>query len=86
MDLAKKVGKIKFPCRLNLNFEEIKDFSLVISNDAGEEIVVGYDKQQNQYFIDRTRSGKVDFQKEFAARHVAPRLTDQSKMNIIIVN
>ena len=85
VDLAKRTGKIKFPCRLNLSLEEIKDFSLVVSNDAGEEIVVGYDKQQNQYFIDRSRSGKTDFHKDFAARHVAPRLTGKSKMNMTLI-
>jgi fructan beta-fructosidase len=85
IDLAKRTGKIKFPCRLNLTMEEVKDFSLIVSNDANEEIVVGYDKQQNQYFIDRSRSGKTDFHKDFAARHVAPRLTGKSKMEMTLI-
>lgn len=85
VDLAKKTGKIMFPCRLNLVLDEIKDFSLAIANDAGEEVVIGYDKKQNQYFIDRTKSGKTDFQKDFAARHVAPRFTDNGKMNLSLV-
>jgi fructan beta-fructosidase len=85
VDLAKKTGPVKFPCRLNLTLDEIKDFSLVIANDAGEELVIGYDKKQNQYFIDRTKSGKIDFQKDFAARHVAPRFTDNGKMNLSLV-
>jgi fructan beta-fructosidase len=74
-----------FPCRLNLAFDEIKDFSLVIANDAGEEIIIGYDKKQDQYFIDRSRSGKIDFQKDFAARHVAPRFSDKGKMDLSLV-
>ena len=74
MDLAIKTGKIKLPCRININLEKIKDFSLVVSNDAGEETVIGFDKKQNQYFIDRTKSGKTDFQKDFAARHIAPQI------------
>ena len=85
IDLAKKTGRIKFPCRLNITLEEIKDLSLVIANEAGEELVIGYDKQQNQYFIDRSRSGKTDFHKEFAARHVAPRFTSKSSMNISLL-
>ena len=84
-DIAGKAGKTKFPCRINLSLEEIKDFSLVVSNDMGEEIRIGFDKKQNYYFIDRTKSGKTDFQKEFAARHVAPRFTDNTKMNISLV-
>ena len=73
IDMAARIGKVKFPCRINLSLEEIKDFSLVLSNDKDEELVIGYDKKQNQYFIDRTKSGKTDFQKDFAARHFAPR-------------
>ena len=28
-----------------------------------EELTVGYDKMKNQYFIDRSKSGKTNFQK-----------------------
>ena len=85
IDMAARIGKVKFPCRINLSMDEIKDFSLVFSNDKGEELIIGYDKKQNQYFIDRAKSGKTDFQKEFAARHVAPRLMDNTKMNISLI-
>lgn len=85
IDMAARIGKVKFPCRINLKMDEVKDFSLVLSNDKGEELIIGYDKKQNQYFIDRTKSGKTNFQKEFAARSVAPRLTDNSKMSITLL-
>jgi len=85
IDLAGIAGKIKFPCRLNLHFEEANNFSLIVSNDMGEQLIVGYDKNQNQYFIDRSKSGKTTFQKEFAARHVAPRFSDQAKINISLL-
>ncbi len=85
LDLATKTGKLKFPCRINLNLDELKDISIAISNDAGEEVVIGYDKKQDQYFIDRIKSGKTDFEKGFAARHVAPRFTSQSKTDISLV-
>ena len=85
MDISGKTGKVKLPCRINLAIDKIDDFSLVISNDLGEEIKVGYDKAQNQYFIDRTKSGKKDFHKEFAERHVAPRFSNNAKMNMVLV-
>ena len=50
------------------------NFSIVLANNAGEEIVVGYNKKTNQYYIDRTRSGKIDFEKGFATIHTAPRI------------
>ena len=85
LHLTHKTGKINLPCRLNLSFQESKDFSLIISNELNEQIVIGYDQKQNQFFIDRTKSGKTDFQKDFAAKSVAPRLTPNPKMNISLV-
>ena len=85
IDIASKTGKVNFPCRINLSMDEIKDFSLIISNDTGEELIIGFDKKQNQYFIDRTKSGKINFQNEFADRHVAPRFTGNKKMNISLL-
>ncbi len=84
-DLAKKTGKVNFPCRIDLSSDEMKDFSLILSNDIDEDVVIGYDKNLNQYFIDRTKSGKTDFQKDFAAKHVAPRITDANSMNLSLI-
>ena len=84
-DLSKKIGSLKFPCMLNLKLEEIKDFSVVLSNDVNEKLIIGYDKKLNQYFIDRTSSGKTDFKNGFAAKHFAPRFTVNKKMNISLV-
>ena len=83
--VSEKFGSSKFPCRINLSVDELKDFSLILSNDAGEELVIGYNKEENQYFIDRTKSGKTDFQKDFAALHTAPRFSKVSKMNMSLV-
>ncbi|MBC7507509.1 MAG: GH32 C-terminal domain-containing protein, partial [Ferruginibacter sp.] len=84
-NIADKAGKLKFPCRINLSTDVIKDFSMVVSNDREEELVIGYKKQQNQYFIDRTKSGITAFNEGFAARHVAPRLTANAAMNLSLV-
>ena len=85
LDLSAKAGKISFPCRLDLEFEDINDFSVVLSNSNKEEVTIGFDKNQKQFFIDRTHSGKTDFQKDFAARHVAPRFTDNKLMNMSLI-
>jgi fructan beta-fructosidase len=84
-DLSALTTKVTFPCRINLSLEEIKDFSLVLSNDLHEKLIIGYDKKLNQYFIDRTSSGKVDFQNDFAAKHSAPRLIGNQKMNMSVI-
>ncbi len=85
-DLSELIKKdIVTPFRLDLSLEEVKTFSLILSNHLGEKLVVGFDKNLNQYFIDRTNSGKVNFQKEFAAKQIAPRLAENKKMNMSII-
>ena len=83
-EFAKKL--VSLPCRIDLRLKEPEDFSLVISNDLGEKVIIGYDKKMNSYYIDRTASGKTDFQKDFAAKHIAPRLavTNQIDLSIIL--
>lgn len=84
-NVSSKIRNINIPCRLNLELENATDFSVVLSNDLGEETVIGFDKEINQYFIDRTKSGKKDFHNDFAGRHFAPRFTSSSKMNLSLV-
>jgi fructan beta-fructosidase len=85
IDITKKTGPLKFPCRINLSLDKPNDFALVLSNNLNEELVMGYDKPHNQYFIDRSKSGKTSFQKDFAARHIAPRFTDSNKINMTLI-
>jgi fructan beta-fructosidase len=86
VDLSRLIKKdITIPFRLNLELNANANFSLTLSNDLGEQLLLGYDKESNQYFIDRTHSGKTDFQKDFAARHAAPRLTENTNMNLSII-
>jgi fructan beta-fructosidase len=48
-------------------------------------LTIGYDKKSNQYYIDRTLSGNVDFKKGFSAIHYAPRIDNKQKMNMSII-
>jgi fructan beta-fructosidase len=85
-DLSQKTGKINLPCRLNLNMEVLQNFSVALSNEMNEQVVIGYDKENSQYYIDRTKSGKADFYKGFAAKHMAPRFENvpQADLSLII--
>jgi fructan beta-fructosidase len=84
-DIAEKIKGLSLPCRINLDFDPIKDFSIVLSNGMGEETKIGYDKSNNRFYIDRTKSGKAGFQKDFAAIHTAPRLATTSRTNISLL-
>ena len=58
-ELVPKVLPDQYEIKFNLN--QISNYTLVLSNDAGEKLTLGYDKANNRYFIDRTKSGKVGF-------------------------
>ena len=63
------------PAYCQLKSEQLEDYSIVLSNDQGEELVIGYDKQANQYYIDRSKTGKTNFDSGFGKKHIAPRLS-----------
>jgi fructan beta-fructosidase len=78
-------GKVSIPFKLTLEMPEANDFSFVVSNEAGEKVIVGFDQRSNQFYIDRTNAGKKYFHQEFAARHVAPRLTQEKKLDLTLI-
>jgi len=46
---------------------------------------VGYDGPTNSFYIDRTKSGKTDFEKSFPARHTAPRFAATKETDFVLV-
>ncbi|MDP4247350.1 MAG: GH32 C-terminal domain-containing protein, partial [Bacteroidota bacterium] len=62
-----------------------KDFSIVLSNAAGESLTIGFDKASDRYYIDRRHAGLAAFHQGFAATSYAPRLTRDSKATLTLV-
>lgn len=73
-NLTDKVKKLKGPARLSMTSDQIKTFSIVLSNSKREKVVIGYDQQANQYYIDRSEAGIHDFYNGFTKKSVAPRI------------
>jgi fructan beta-fructosidase len=84
-DLTGKTGALTGPARIEIKSDKPGDFSMNFTNQQGEKIVVGFDKSTNNYFIDRTASGKVDFNKAFAGKHTAPRLSKNTNTDITLI-
>ncbi|GAB3992277.1 glycoside hydrolase family 32 protein [Spirosoma daeguense] len=84
-DLTAKIGNRNDTYKLILTALATRDFSIVLANDRGEEVVVGYDKGANTYYIDRTKSGKIDFEKGFAKRITSPRLSTDKNLSLTIL-
>ena len=71
--------------RLDLTTENNEDFSIILQNDAGDMLLIGYEKAKNQYYIDRSASGKNDFEKGFGAKHTAPRIAVDRSLSLTLV-
>ena len=78
--LIKQKGTKNLPGQflLKFNIEKLNDYSIILSNEKGDKLIIGYDQAGNRYYIDRTQSGKVDFNPDFAKIAYAPRLTKAS--------
>jgi fructan beta-fructosidase len=84
-EVSGKIGKLEGTAQLTFTSDKIENFSVVLSNDLGEKLILGFDKAANQYYIDRANSGKTSFEKGFAGRHVAPRLSTSDSMNMSLI-
>ncbi|HEY4062106.1 MAG TPA: glycoside hydrolase family 32 protein [Puia sp.] len=74
------------PYRLHLAMTGDSSFSIVLSNSRGEQVVVGYDKDNHRYYIDRSHSGVTDFNTAFATRpSFAPRIGAYKKVLLTLV-
>ncbi|MEO5997267.1 MAG: glycoside hydrolase family 32 protein [Chitinophagaceae bacterium] len=78
-------GGFSGPARFSLTSDKLESFAITLSNDAGEKVVIGYDKDAKNYFIDRTNSGNVSFEKGFAGKHTAPRFSDKDSVDLTLI-
>ena len=66
--------------------ELVHDDYLFQSKDASgkvvEETVIGYDPNRKEVFLDRSRSGRLDFSEKFSSRDVAPANLQEGKINL----
>ncbi|HEV7351055.1 glycoside hydrolase family 32 protein [Telluribacter sp.] len=68
---------------LELKIEaEPKDFVVKLRKGDGEETLLGYDAAKRELYLDRTRSGHVQFHKDFPARFAAPLPAADGKIKL----
>jgi fructan beta-fructosidase len=70
---------------LKFNSDKTDNYSITLSNDAGEKLIIGYDKANKRYYIDRAKSGKIDFNPEFAKMAYAPRISSEKSSSIKLI-
>jgi fructan beta-fructosidase len=76
------------PFQLELQWPASQDGTIRLSNDGGEELLLGYERQTNRFFIDRTKAGQAGFSQGFATRHYSARIsgTAMISLNLIVDN
>lgn len=85
LSLSDKVKLTAPQFQLKLSTKQLQDYAVVLSNAGGEELVIGYDKKANQYYIDRTKAGLTSFSNKFAGRHPAPRLATSAAADLTLL-
>jgi fructan beta-fructosidase len=61
---------------------DAREFGFKVRQGTKEETVIGYEVSDQKVFVDRTRSGRVDFNPSFPARNLAPLLPGQNKIRL----
>jgi len=82
-----KTGILHFPARFNIKSTAGESFAVRFYNTVtGEELKIGYDQPSDHYFIDRSRSGIINFYPGFAAKHTVPRISSnkQIELNLLL--
>jgi fructan beta-fructosidase len=71
--------------RLDVSTVNVADFSVELANLAGDKVVVGYDTQSNEYFIDRRQSGNTTFSDGFAAVQRGARVSKHPTLQLTLI-
>lgn len=84
----KTISKFETNNSYEIEFEvknrSAKIIGMELSNDAGECVKIYYDMATNEVVMDRTKSGAVDFNKDFAAITRAPINSENATMGMRI--
>ena len=71
--------------KLTVCSKQLKSFSIKLSNTTDEQLVAGYDAKENTWYIDRTKAGVSDFNKDFAKRITTKRLTTGKGTDLTLI-
>nr|WEI57532.1 putative GH32 family protein [Tomocerus qinae] len=69
---------------LTVEFEGYVSFGICFFNSLAQELCFGYEHANNQFFLDRTKSGNVGFHPDFSKRALATRESRSKTINLKI--
>lgn len=61
------------------------EFSIELYNDDGEKVIIGFDKIKSKFFIDRTKSGLIEFSKDFSGTQYSAVVEKTSEIDMHLI-
>jgi fructan beta-fructosidase len=83
--LTKKLKGMGNPYELRLSSKNLKSFSIILSNENNEKLIVGFDSKENSWYIDRTHAGESGFNKDFAKRFSSQRIAKTGVTDVTLI-
>lgn len=79
-------GLYEFELAFDSEKATAKEYGISFFNEKGQELKVGYNKDLNQFYIDRSNAGENGFSKSFTGRNTAPRMLKNRlvKMHLLV--
>ncbi|MBS1526832.1 MAG: glycoside hydrolase family 32 protein [Bacteroidetes bacterium] len=84
-NLSKLIGRTDGQYELNLSSAQLKNFSLTFSNAKGQKLIAGYDDNSNSWYIDRTQAGESRFNRDFAKKFSASRISKNKGADLKLI-
>nr|WKN38836.1 glycoside hydrolase family 32 protein [Tunicatimonas sp. TK19036] len=73
---------IELEVSFDLTGATASEMGVVLANTLGEEVRIGYNLADQEYYVDRSKAGKTDFSDEFPGRHLAPRIASGNTLTM----
>jgi fructan beta-fructosidase len=64
---------------------EAKDFTIELSNERNQKLVIGFKANENRFYVDRSKSGNTKFSDGFITVPYAPRVLKDSAIKVQVV-
>lgn len=80
--LSQPSSTLELTVDFDLNEATASEVGVRLSNSLGEELIIGYNLADQQYYVDRSNAGKTDFSTDFPGRFTADRVGNGSTLGM----
>ncbi|TCD28933.1 glycoside hydrolase family 32 protein [Pedobacter psychrodurus] len=85
LNLSSYIKSLNGKFKLDLGIAKLEKVDIVLENRDKEQLIIGYDEKNDNYFIDRRSAGNTSFEKGFAKKHVAPRSSKSKNLKLSLI-